>query len=888
MSAITSKYILGSTFAPGSVSRIDQNGQMVLATATLRSVPFTGLSLQSGTSTQATVFITSGVVPHAVFSLGDGYACAVGVNSSGLAVRAIDAACVSAPNWIGYCDTHGTITVQPILREHFHALDFGAIPENTSTGARYANMQAHVAMEVAQDHTAQGSGGQLGGYEENWPAGNFYFQADPIVISSIASFSHPVALHKTRCNNLVGAGARYAHSTTFWIPNGVTGIRIYHSPPTELLSRGIFGGGSYIKDILLRGEGESDGYAHAFDIRTNVQFDRTHAFIFGGHGYYIISQDGFPDNWNMQWARASRCFDGIHVQGGDANNGVCVGGDFQGNRGWGVWDQSFLGTTWIGCHTAENMRGAYYTDTNGASTFVNCYSETDQLPSHINSTCVVLGGLHGAGFDSTSSFYGAASSDDAYPVKFVPPIPVTITATGTNPPAMRFFGNIQSDTHQFLNLRVEVTQAGYPFGYDAFHVQHPEHLLLRYSIDGGSTWTNVPESTPWPTPSEPQGVNWVNFGGPQGIGRADDANFYGNCIVVLTDFGTPYGVGSVSFNLVPEFYSLNNVYTGVVEEAIRPYFQAGSPNPIAAMGFGHKDKTSAKCDPADWRLIYREDDKKWRWNIYNILTYESMLYAGGRALPHPGMVLFQRGLWTTDNSEHFNRIGWVDGALTFGSTTWRDSTHALVQWYNSGDLLLNRSQSTVYPLGWRAVQQGGWSYNTTDSNNAPWHGSQQYEPGATIRPTTPNGYIYRARLLGTTSSSEPVWALTVGSFQADGTQTWENVGTEDGFGSNPSTFEPIGVASTKMLSKSCAAGGTITLTFNEISHERYKLTGSPVASFTVVIGVGAADSWNRVVYNASTQSATIKASGGDTGVVILSGQALHLLNDGTNIITVGA
>ena len=98
-------------------------------------------------------------------------------------------------------------------------------------------------MEVAQDHTPQGSGGQLGGYTEYWPPGNFYFSADPIVISSITSFAHPCAMHKTRANDLVGAGARYANTTTFYIPDGVIGIRFYHTPPVELQSRGLFSSG---------------------------------------------------------------------------------------------------------------------------------------------------------------------------------------------------------------------------------------------------------------------------------------------------------------------------------------------------------------------------------------------------------------------------------------------------------------------------------------------------------------------------------------------------------------------------------------------------------------------------------------------------------------------
>ena len=40
--------------------------------------------------------------------------------------RATDGYCVSAPNWLGYCDGYGTITVAPRLADNFNVLDFGA------------------------------------------------------------------------------------------------------------------------------------------------------------------------------------------------------------------------------------------------------------------------------------------------------------------------------------------------------------------------------------------------------------------------------------------------------------------------------------------------------------------------------------------------------------------------------------------------------------------------------------------------------------------------------------------------------------------------------------------------------------------------------------------
>jgi hypothetical protein len=112
--------------------RTSTGGHVVPATSSLRVNPFVGLALASGSSGNLVNIQVSGVIDPNFFNLGDGYACAVGVNSSGIPVRATDSTCASAPNWIGFCDTNGNITVSPIRRNEFNPHDFGAVGDNVT------------------------------------------------------------------------------------------------------------------------------------------------------------------------------------------------------------------------------------------------------------------------------------------------------------------------------------------------------------------------------------------------------------------------------------------------------------------------------------------------------------------------------------------------------------------------------------------------------------------------------------------------------------------------------------------------------------------------------------------------------------------------------------
>jgi hypothetical protein len=66
------------------------------------------------------------------------------------------------------------------------------------------------------------------------------------------------------------------------------------------------------------------------------------------------------------------------------------------NGGWGFLDESFLGNTYVGCHTENNKKGGYsVTNPNARSIFIGSYTESGQPDNQIKAPSMVIGGLFG-------------------------------------------------------------------------------------------------------------------------------------------------------------------------------------------------------------------------------------------------------------------------------------------------------------------------------------------------------------------------------------------------------------------------------------------------------------------------------------------------------------
>jgi hypothetical protein len=141
--------------------------------------------------------------------------------------------------------------------------------------------------------------------------------------------------------------------TRLTFPNGVTGLKTIHPGVTS----GPRGDWSIIENLEILAQGNSIAGAHGIQIDFKCWVRNCFILGFSGNGIHI--QAGVPNqNANesrIDWTRCeSNKGNGFFCAGGDSNNIVINGLSCATNGLWGINDQSFLGNTYIGCHTEDN------------------------------------------------------------------------------------------------------------------------------------------------------------------------------------------------------------------------------------------------------------------------------------------------------------------------------------------------------------------------------------------------------------------------------------------------------------------------------------------------------------------------------------------------------
>jgi hypothetical protein len=206
---------------------------------------------------------------------------------------------------------------------------------------------------------------------------------------------------------IVGTGGYQAMNAS-WLhfPADIDGVHIYRNlppppspssppPPSSPRDREQPRGDFSILEGLQITAPRNGSSGHG--IRVDALCSLTNCYVdgFGGNGVHIEARApaSGANLWHMSNVHIYYCDHGLYVDGPDTNAGTCVGISVVSNKGWGIFDRSFLGNTYVGCHAATNRLGSYKSDSaDSRSIFLSCYAEKDSGPADIAAPALVIGG----------------------------------------------------------------------------------------------------------------------------------------------------------------------------------------------------------------------------------------------------------------------------------------------------------------------------------------------------------------------------------------------------------------------------------------------------------------------------------------------------------------
>jgi hypothetical protein len=145
--------------------------------------------------------------------------------------------------------------------------------------------------------------------------------------------------------------------------------------PDDANTRG--GDGSIIRNLSLRGSGNFGVDADGVWMRANGTVEQCVINGFSRDGIHIEAGAGTggTTEGNANIWRVSNCRlinnkrNGLYTDGADVNSGTAISVDASSNGRWGIFDSSFLGNSYIGCHSATN--GVAVVAGNTGSSFVH-------------------------------------------------------------------------------------------------------------------------------------------------------------------------------------------------------------------------------------------------------------------------------------------------------------------------------------------------------------------------------------------------------------------------------------------------------------------------------------------------------------------------------------
>jgi hypothetical protein len=690
----------------------------------LRTLPFLGVALQS-VSAGSNVDVQVG---GPFGALGAGAACAVGLDSSGRLVRAIDPSCISASNWIGDCDTDGTVTIRPRRETRLSVIDFGAKGDAATDDTPV--LQAAIDCAAKNSLVEPESAGKV----VYMPPGEYRITA-PLVISNgciLEGAGLGVSGTTTIIADLVNGNFSLSNKTNIGLVGGenihcAIALTGYWTGSAMNPDRGR-ADWAVLRQFRLSARPSQGPLATTLHQAPQMDGIRVMAhgpwieklFIesFRRNGITVIASypPTFSPQINANNTQIRDCVisdngqDGLYIAGDDANIMLIMNVDASGNGRDGINDRSFLGCTFVACHTSANQHRNYNCDRASSPTFsayFGCYAEGD-APSVFKGNVTVVGG-DVAFIHSDSHFYGMVPASSG---------PSWIGAS-----------------NGISNVRAYPGQgAGYGITIDSDELHTPGNGYYYRAVSAGrtyGTYRSPPESAPtWPTEI---GETVSEFGGL--VWRCEG----------------PYSKPARTFN------NLGGVTPSVIQD-----YGYSKPDDTG-IPFFRTERTSLY--PVDGRLLTHLTSGV-SFHSYFQTTYENG--------PFPGAILFP-DVWVGSYYYGERRIG-----VSYTGTPFNSNTSSCA-FYKPGDFILNATgpHERQGGIGWAVKASCGCGSAATD-----WSPGAHYHIGQTVKPSATNGRVYRLTsfkggpsypLSNVSGTMEPSWSLIVGQTTSDNHLEWETL-----------------------------------------------------------------------------------------------------------------
>lgn len=229
--------------------------------------------------------------------------------------------------------------------------EFGAVGDNvTDDGPAFVAAIAYLkSIRVVPDVSYGAGSGDL-----FVPSGEYYLGTSTLDITH------------TMCIRGEGTGLPGASGTVLRWAAGATGIRTQtyntsgatgaRTPDSDNAS----GSGSAIRNMtLIGGYAGTEGEFHGIHLRAMATVENVSIYRFQGDGFHARAFAGGSPDGNVNLARVTNVLAqgnrmGFYIDGDDANAMLFLGCTTIANRQWGFEDSSFLGNTYVGCHTAAD------------------------------------------------------------------------------------------------------------------------------------------------------------------------------------------------------------------------------------------------------------------------------------------------------------------------------------------------------------------------------------------------------------------------------------------------------------------------------------------------------------------------------------------------------